>query len=923
MDFVPLESGQTLLQLAPISFDASTFEIWGALLHGGRCVLYPDAIPTTRDIGVIIDTQGVTTLWLTASLFNMIIDEEPEILHRLRYLLTGGEALSVSHVLRALAQVPMIQLINGYGPTESTTFTCCYCIPASLSEDTRSIPLGPPIGNTQIYILDAHLNVVPMGVVGELYIGGDGLARGYVNRPELTADRFVPNPFSREPGARLYKAGDMVRYRTDGALEFCGRRDQQVKIRGHRIELGEIEAVLGGYPAVQGAVVVMRQDVLGEQCLVAYLVEQTGETLSSRELRVFLQERLPAYLIPSAFVVLDAFPLTPNGKVDRRALPEPQALQERDGRERAPARTPIEEMIQGLWKEVLACQEVGLDENFFELGGHSLLAAQLVGRLRRMLGVEISLRAIFEAPSVAALAQRVEQALRQNEASSLPPLQVIERPERLPLSFAQQRLWFLDQLEPESPAYLVPSVLKVEGQLDVSALERSVQELVSRHESLRTVFVEREGQPVQVIKPTAQVRVPVIDLQSLLPEQRAVQTQQLANQEGQRPCNLAQGPLLRLYLLRLEPEAHVMLLTLHHIITDGWSNEVLVRELTTLYRAFRAGQPSPLLPLPLQYADYALWQRSWLQGEMLQQQIAYWKKQLWRVSPLELPTDVPRTAVQGRRGAQHTFTLPDALFARCCAMSQQEEVTLFMTLLAAFQVLLARYSGQEDIVVGTDVANRTHLETEGLIGFFVNQLVVRSHVSGQYTFRELLHQVRKTTMDAYLHQDIPFEKIVEALLPDRRSQATPLFSVKMLLHVVSTEEASSQKAPDLSGVNVDALFLPLEMTAKLDLILRLIQTPKGMRGVFDYRADLFQATTIERMAQHFLVLLESICAKPDERLNILEMFTQQEKEERHMRRKEREATLSTKLKSVRPTSVRFGDEQLIRTEYLPEQHSSN
>jgi amino acid adenylation domain-containing protein len=907
---------------SPLSFDLTITSLFPALIVGRRLVLVPEEPGIEALCQVLSQKNEFSVLKITPAHLN-ILDQtlQPEMLPAAACaLIIGGEALHGESVRNWRRYAPATRLINEYGPTETVVGCCIYEIPQD-EKIADIVPIGHPIPNTQIYLLDSQMQMVPFGAPGELYIGGVGLGRGYLNRPDLTAERFIANPFSTEPGARLYKTGDLARYiSADGTLQYLGRIDGQVKLRGYRIELAEIEAVLRQHPLVADCAVQLQEDGPGGPRLIGYVV-RTVAGLTGQDLQEFLREKLPEYMLPSNFVLLESLPLTANGKVDRRRLPQPELSLEQISGAQSAIRSPIEEMILQVWKELLQLSSLGVHDNFFALGGHSLLAIRVMARLQAMFQNMLSVQMLFEAPTVAELAQQVELALHKDERIVMPPLVARARPEEIPLSFAQQRLWFLDRLEPGSTTYLVPRVLSISGVLDVRALECSIQELIHRHEILRTTITMRSGQGVQVIHPVGPYMLPVIDLQGLKQEQREEEVRRQARQEGQRPCDLARGPLLRLSLLRLGNQKHVLLLTLHHIITDGRSNEVLMRELSTLYRAFVAGRSSPLAPLPIQYADYALWQREWLHGEVLEAQLTYWQRELANLSTLRLPTDFPRPVVQSRRNARHIFMLPDDLFVRLQNLSQQEGVTLFMALLAAFQVLLARYSGQEDIVVGTDVANRTQIETEELIGFFVNQLVLRSHVIGHQTFRELLHLVRNTAIDAYLHQDIPFEKIVEALQPERSLQSTPLFSVKMLLQIISAEEKSSQETLNLSGVNVDALSLPIEMTAKLDLILKFFQTPKGMWGVFDYCTDLFKATTIERMAQHFLVLLESICAKPDEKLNALEMFTQQEKEEQRMQRKERESTLSTKLKSIRPTSVNLEHEQLIRTEYFSEQQS--
>ncbi|REG13822.1 AMP-binding enzyme, partial [Archangium gephyra] len=600
---------------------------------------------------------------------------------------------------------------------------------------------------------------MPVGVPGELYIGGDGLARGYLSRPELTAERFVPNPFASQPGERLYRTGDLARWRPDGVLKFLGRLDNQVKVRGYRIELAEVEAALLAHPEVREAVALVREDVPGDKRLVAYVVPPPGQPLTDVDsLRASLAQRLPEFMRPSAFVALESLPLTSNAKVDRKALPAPDSARNQPY---TPPATPTEERLAALWAQVLRVSQVGRDDDFFSLGGHSLLATQVMARLHATFGVELPLRTLFEAPSLRAFAARLEAATLASAASRLPPLVPAPRSGPLPLSFAQQRLWFLDQLEPDSPLYNLPAAIRLEGTLDLAALRHGFQELVRRHESLRTTFRSEAGQPLQVIAPSVSFPLEVVDLSSLPSEQREAEALRLAQEDAQRPFNLSTGPLLRTHLLRLSESEHVLLLNMHHIISDGWSSGVLVRELAAHYEAHLQGKPSVLPELPVQYADYALWQRQW-RSEVLEQQISYWKQQLAGApQTLELPTDKPRPAVQSFRGAQVPVRLSKDLSERLLQLCQREGVTPFMALLASFQLLLSRYSNQDDICVGSPIAGRQQAELESLIGFFVSTLVLRSRIDSRASFRSLLSQVRSTTLDAFEHQDVPFEKLVE------------------------------------------------------------------------------------------------------------------------------------------------------------------
>ncbi|HEY2737158.1 MAG TPA: condensation domain-containing protein, partial [Thermoanaerobaculia bacterium] len=594
-------------------------------------------------------------------------------------------------------------------------------------------------------------------VTGELLVGGAGVTRGYLRRPALTAERFVPDPFSSEPGARLYCTGDLVRWTREGHLEFLGRIDHQVKIRGFRIELGEIEAELAVLAGVRQAVVVVREGRSeagpGDRRLVAYVVG----TATAEELLRSLRERLPSYMVPAALVVLASLPLTPSGKVDRKALPAPE--QPSPAESSVAPRTPVEEVLAGIWAEVLGRERVGATDSFFDLGGHSLLATQVMSRLRRVFGIELPLHDLFAAPRLADLAVRIEEALHTGARQIAPALVPRPREGALPLSFAQQRLWFIDQLEPGNPLYNLPVALRVEGPLDRAVLALCLGEIVRRHEALRTVFTAQDGAPVQVIQPTELFLLPMVDLSGLPETTREVTALHLVGDEAGRAFDLSRGPMLRGVLLRMAEGDHVAAFTMHHIASDGWSLGILVREVAALYPALAAGRPSPLPELPVQYADFSVWQRSWLSGEVLDGEIAWWRRQLAGLPPLlELPTDRPRPAVQSFRGATRPVRLPAGLTRQLEALARREGATLFMVLLAGFQTLLARYSGQDDLAVGSPIAGRNRVEIEDLIGFFVNTLILRGDLSGEPSFCELLGRARETALSAYVHQDVPFEK---------------------------------------------------------------------------------------------------------------------------------------------------------------------
>jgi amino acid adenylation domain-containing protein len=1311
---VHLKPEQCLAQNGPPCFDIAVWQSVAPLLRGGRVQILPDevALDPARLLAEI-EEQAIAVLQLVPSMLRALLtqlealQERRPTLSALRWIVPTGDALPSALCQQWLKCYPTIPVLNTYGSTECSDDQCHYAITslAQLADAGPAIvPLGSPITNMRAYVLDEQLEVLPMGVVGQLCLGGLGVGRGYLREAERTARVFVPDPFAGQVGARMYKTGDRVRALGDGRLEFLGRMDHLVKLRGHRIEPGEIEAVLAQHPAVHECVVLVREDTAGDQRLVAYVVHDpqrqlvevqepehaletektqlwqtvydevysqqnfsqqdtalnlrvwlssyTGQPFPEAEifesiddtverilslqpkrvlemgcgtglllfriaphcthycaadisqealhileqqigmrrqdlpeitllhrsaddfegiaaqsfdvviinevaqyfpgisylirvlegavskvqpggfifiggvrnlhlleafhtsvqlhqapaslsvaelrqrvqkqmaqekelvvapdfftalkeyfprishvqthlkggkylneftkfrydvtlwveaskpspledlrldwqeqevnlssihqlltetqpealsitgvpnartltdikavellakagplttvgelreavleacsgtngvnpqhmwslgrdllydvdicwaasdvqgcydvefrrptaeaiceevaatpdrkdvvvrswsqyannplqsqsteklvpqLRSLLREKLPDYMVPSAFVVLDALPLTSNGKVDRRALPVPGGVVEASNGEGFVApRTPLEEVLASIWASVLKLERVGIHDNFFAGGGHSLLATQLISRVRAVVQVDLPLRSVFEAPTVAELVRRVVTALGSEQGGGVPPLLAVSRQGNLPLSFAQQRLWFLDQLQPGNTAYNIPNAVRLSGKLDILALERSVQELVRRHESLRTTFHTHEGQPIQVIRPVEALYVRVVELSELLPEEREAEALRLAQQEARRSFDLTDGPLLRTLLLRVSGDEHVFLFTMHHIISDGWSMGVFVRELSTLYNAFVEGQPSPLPQLPIQYADFAAWQRQWLQGPVLEAQLAYWSRQLSKITPLNLPADHPRPAVQSYRGASYTFGLPTHLSEALKTLSRQEGATLFMTLLAAFQTLLARYSGQSDIVVGTDTASRTRIETEALIGFFINVLVLRTDVSGTPTFRELLTRVRGTVLGAYAHQDTPFEMLVERLQPKHSLDRMPLVQVLFVLQNMPLSHS------DLSGLALRS-FRNETTTAKFDLAVFLFEGTQGLRGGVTYSTDLFEASTIATMMSRFEVLLHNLVTSPDTPINLVDFYTEAEKIQQAKEKKE-------------------------------------
>ncbi len=846
-----------VLAATSISFDLSIFELFVTLAWGGKVVLAANALELPH---LALASEVVLINTVPSALAELV--RQRAVPESVRTINLAGEPLKRGLVEAIYQSSAVSRVLDLYGPSETTTYSTWAPAPCG---ELREPTIGRPIAGSRAVLLGRSRELVPAGVPGEICLGGAGLARGYLNRPDLTAERFVPDPFSPEeggePGGRLYRTGDLARYLPDGRLDYLGRIDAQIKVRGFRVEPGEIEEALADHPRVCEAIVLPRETPSGVG-LVAYVVaaEEAPEPSELREaLREFLRQRLPAFMVPSGYVFLRSLPLTANGKVDRKALAKlvPERVAPTDARAEGMPLSLTQELVAGIFAGVLGLERVGLEESFFELGGHSLLATQVVSRLREAFGVELPLRELFAAPTVGELAGTVEALRAAGPVLPAPPLVRVARDEPLPLSFAQERLWFLDQLEPGGSSYGVPAAVRVSGALDGRIFAAALGEIVRRHEALRTTFASVLGRPVQVVAPSLPLAVPVVDLRALPGDLREATAQGLARGEAARSFDLAGGPLVRVALVPLSAEDHLALLTLHHIVSDGWSMGVLLRELTVLYQAFSAGLPSPLPELPIQYADFAVWQRGWLVGDALEARLAYWRQRLAGTPALlELPTDRPRPAVQGFQGGRWGLSLPVERLEELHRLSRRHGVTLFMTLLAAFDVLLHRYAGVEDVVVGSPIANRNRVETEPLIGFFVNTLVLRADLSEDPGFQRLLVQVREATLEAYAQQDLPFEKLVEEIAPQRSLSYTPIFQVVFVL----------QNAPlgslELPGLRLEPV--PVETgQVKFDLTLSLAESDAGAAGSFEYRTELFDAATIARLAAQWPVLLEGLAADPD------------------------------------------------------------
>ncbi len=870
-----LPGAAATLQFASLSFDVSFQETVSTWIGGGALALVSEEV--RRDPRALLERivgdgradRRIERVFLPFVALRQLAQEAAEREGRTaaapRDVVTAGEQLQVTPAIAAWLGAGEgradARLHNQYGPTETHVVTA-WTLAGAAAEWPPLPPIGRPIANVAVHLLDLHLRPVAIGVAGELCVAGAALARGYLGRPDLTAERFVPDPWSGTPGSRLYRTGDLARHLADGVIEYLGRRDGQVKIRGVRIELGEVEAALLGHRAIAQAVVVARPEPSGSGLrLVAYYSPRDGEAPAPAELRDFLQASLPAVLIPAVFVPLASFPLTPSGKVDRRALANAGPLPEDGaGPGYVAPRGAVEELLAGVWASLLGLERVGAADNFFDLGGHSLLATQLVSRLRHVFAVELPQRALFEAPTVTELAPRIAALAAGSRGAAPVSIPRFDSAGPAPLSFSQERLWLIDRIEPGSPVYNLPAALRLAGDVEPAVLAATLGEVVRRHATLRTRFAVEPvtgGQPVQIVEPPAPFALPVIDLGPLPTVRREEETRHLAAEESMRPFDLIHGPVLRALLVRSRPSEHALLFTMHHIASDGWSSGILVHDVSRIYPAFAAGRRSPLPELPIRYVDYARWQRQTLQGEALEGLLAYWRRKLGNPpAPLELPTDRPRPPLQRPEGAIEILEIAPGIAGAIKALGRREGATLFMVVAAGLQALLARMSGRSDILIGTPVAGRNRAELEGLIGFFVNTLVLRTDLSGDPPFREVLARVRQTALEAYAHQDLPFERLVEELNPERSLAHTPLFQVMCVMQNAPTQ------ALELPGLAFEPLDLPAT-TAKFDLTLSAVDGGEGMGGSLEYRTDLFDATTARRTLAHLATLLAGIAADPE------------------------------------------------------------
>lgn len=902
-DLTALEPGDSFLQNVPFSFDPSLWSTIWPLTQGGYIILLDYLkLRDSEHILKLISDNSVKVLNIGPTMFRSLISMAAiKDCKTITHIIGGGEEWKNKDLEDLREKLPSCHFSNAYGPTETTiqvlTWTC-----KEKLKPLPTIPLGKPIANTQVYVLDASLNQIPVGLIGELFIGGVGLARGYINKPGLTAEKFIANPFSKIPGERLYKTGDLARYLPDGNIEFLGRIDDQVKIRGSRVELGEIELALSQHSDVKEAVVVAREDQPGNKMLVAYIMPQdgvldrleqnsllpfsshekfvvlSGDALSAltEVLRDHLAQSLPEYMVPSYFIFLNKMPLMPNGKTDRKALPATDLSLEYSGEKYVAPTTQAQQDLVKIWSEVLNVQKIGIHDNFFRIGGHSLLATQIISRVRSTYNVDLSLRSFFDHPTIYALSQDIEHLEARDLSDETSHILVQQRPETLPLSFAQQRLWLLDQLIPGKALYNIPAAFRLIGNLNLQILEDAFNALIARHEVLRTIFPVEKEEAYQLILPHLNLRMSenLTDLSTLQETQQRTSVENLISEEAFTPFNLASGPLIRLKLFKLSSNEHILLLNMHHIISDGWSMGIFFKELSALYNAYSEGINPELPALPFQYADFALWQRDRLQGEILESQLSYWKKQLAGIPDLlELPTDKPRPKELTYQGASYEFTFSKDIKEGLNKLSQEHQTSVFMTLLAALQVLLYRYTDQKDIVIGSPIANRRYKETEALIGFFVNTLALRTTFEGNETFKDVLLKVKETTLQAHQHQDVPFEQLVDHLNITRALNHNPVFQV--MFTFLNVEDWGGVNFKNISSQSL----LSSHPAAKFDLSINAYEDHNDIGINIDYSTDLFSKTTIERFVAHFEKLLRDMLNNPAEQISEVSLLTSNEEQQ--------------------------------------------
>jgi amino acid adenylation domain-containing protein len=869
-EYVPFGPDEVILQFAPLAFDASTFEIWGALLHGGTLVIAPPGLMSFQELERLVNETNVTTMWLTAGLFHQMVDEAPRALSDLRQMLAGGDALSPDHCRRFLEANPGVTLINGYGPTECTTFatTCRFRSPGDIGD---SVPIGRPLLGTQCHILDPGLRPVPGGEAGELFIGGDGVARGYLNRPDITAERFFPDPFSAEPGARMYRTGDRVRLLDDGRIAFLGRLDNQVKIRGFRIEPGEIEATLRNYPGVRDAVVVAHRLPGSEtdKHLVAYLLADACVS-GTEPIRKWLSDHLPAHMIPSFFVKLDAFPLTPNGKVDRDRLPDPQETAGASWSADPPA-SYTEEILLGIWGQILHVNHAGVETNFLDLGGHSLAAMRIVARVRDAFAVEIPVSVVFEYPTVRAMATRLDMLAKEKTTPGLPPIRPVLGTNVYPMSYQQEQLWFIQKAYPESKSYNCASALSICGpELDADALAAAMDDLFRRHPVLRTTFRDAGGELAQVVSDEVHLVVTPVALISSECNMRREEALRSISALAEEPFDLRTGPLTRAYLYEISEAEHILGLHMHHIITDGWSQNLITRDLAALYDARKCRLSSTLPELPLQYGDYVLWKRACERSDAWSSDLKYWEKRLLDACPkLDFPEDYARPSRQTFKGRTIINDTPPSLTSAIRDLAISTGVTVTAAAMAFWRILFARHCNQDDFLLGAAFAGRTRSEIENSAGYFTVGMPIRADLSQSVTLLDALHLENEAILGASNHQEIPFQKIIESITFERDPSRSPVFQVMFAGQDVMDD-------PILGGELAFASEDVYNASSKFDFTISFMYRKDSIRQAFEFNTDIYSEETARRILKRWETLAYEAVKHPQSDWRELRLLPEEE-----------------------------------------------
>ncbi len=879
-NYLSVPPGSRFAHASNPSFDAATLEIWGALLHGCTLVGVSKEIAlTTHQYSKFLRDNKITHLFLTPALFNNIVKEEPDAFRTLDHLMVGGEQMDM-HTARILMHSnPPKRFTNVYGPTESTTFTTWHDVSLQDVEQRKTIiPIGKPISNTTTFVLDQNLRPVPVGVTGELFIGGDGLARGYHNQPEMTSESFIQNPYIdllidrldyRANETRLYKTGDLVRYLPDGDIVFLGRNDFQIKLRGLRIELGEIENVISEYPGISDQVVVVREDVPGEKRIIGYLVQDDENEVDLSDLRAYLNSKLPEYMVPIAFVLLDFLPINQNGKVDRKRLPKPDLTDIIIQSNYIAPRNELESTLCDIWEGLLGINNIGVADNFFALGGHSLLVTQLASRIRSEYDIEVKVRSIFEHPTIEELSVIIKDQQKLGHLYHEEPITNIQDRTNLELSYAQQRLWFLDNLNPESPEYNVPFAIRVKGMLDTQFLLKSIEDVTIRHEILRSRIATRNGRPIVEIIEQASPDFRIVDLVETTSGEREMTIDHLVQKEIQSTFNLERDTLIRVTVIKIQPEEFILLFVVHHIVADGWSLMIFFNEISIQYANYQLNKAQSFEPLEIQFYDYASWQKQRLKGEFVEEGIQFWKRYLDDIPAiLELPTSYVRPAINSGKGRQIKFQIEKGISEDIRRLVMNSDVTHYMFFLTAFYILLNRYSQQDDIVIGSPVTNRNHVSLENLIGFFVNTIAIRVDQGDDLSVIDLLNQVKESALNAFSHSELPFEMVIQALQPERDLSVTPIFQV-MFGYQEPFDFASGfvESGMELEQYHLDA------GTSKFDLTLTIADNGSEFIGNLEYRVDLFSPGFMENFVSHLQSIISLITQHPKEKFKQLRYLT--------------------------------------------------